>query len=190
MVRDACADWFAQIDREIPTVVLSAREPNGEEPAGVVVYLDDVARPVDGHPIALDPGPHAVRASAVDGRTTALRFVAASGDRSRNVSVVLPSPPSKRGLPWPAIATAAGSALAWGAFAGFGLAGAARYDALQSSCAPRCVVGSYAPVNALFVAADVSLGLAIVGTLTTVALLVIPRLTKTSAAAPLPQLRF
>jgi hypothetical protein len=58
-----CVQWLREIDASLPTVVIVARGPNGEETEAVKVLIDGtVAAPrLDGRPIAVDPGKHHLR---------------------------------------------------------------------------------------------------------------------------------
>ncbi|HTM44074.1 MAG TPA: hypothetical protein VL137_03915 [Polyangiaceae bacterium] len=62
-IRADCAQWFEQVDDEIPAVVVSALDANGDEATEVKVYVDGklAAEHLDGTPLELDPGEHTFR---------------------------------------------------------------------------------------------------------------------------------
>ena len=64
LVRKDCAQWLADLETSIPSVVLGAKDARGNDVLGARILVD--GRPyqeeVDsGRPIALDPGPHKFR---------------------------------------------------------------------------------------------------------------------------------
>jgi hypothetical protein len=58
-----CAAWLADVEKSLPTVVVSTRSETGTEVTDIVVLVD--GRPfismVDGKSMAIDPGPHTFR---------------------------------------------------------------------------------------------------------------------------------
>lgn len=61
-IRADCVDWLDQIDRSLPSVVITARA-RGVDEANVRVWLDDrlVVDRLTGSALELDPGPHRFR---------------------------------------------------------------------------------------------------------------------------------
>src|SRR5580693_3183864 len=58
-----CATWLEEVEKSLPTVVISARSETGTDLIDIVVRVD--GRPfvsmVDGKSIPIDPGPHTFR---------------------------------------------------------------------------------------------------------------------------------
>jgi hypothetical protein len=63
VLRRDCASWLEEADRQIPSVVLGARDGQGHDVADARASIDGtvVREHLDGNPIALDPGSHVVR---------------------------------------------------------------------------------------------------------------------------------
>lgn len=62
-VRSDCSQWLEEVQGEIPTVVLSAKDQHGEDATAVRVILDGelLTEELDGKGTAIDPGPHKLR---------------------------------------------------------------------------------------------------------------------------------
>lgn len=102
-IRDKCVAWIAELDATIPSILVSARDPSGRDTAAVrVLELDTVlAERLDGRPIELDPGPHALRfelAGALPVEETVVLHVGAKG---RLISVVFRAAPPGGGTAVP-----------------------------------------------------------------------------------------
>src|SRR5687768_12517875 len=63
VIRDDCTKWLAELDKSMPTVVVSAREQDGGDVVDARLRIDGVAvsEKLDGTPIAIDPGAHVFR---------------------------------------------------------------------------------------------------------------------------------
>ncbi|HZO12675.1 MAG TPA: hypothetical protein VFB62_05445 [Polyangiaceae bacterium] len=61
-VRAKCVEWREQVERDVPTIVIAARDADADV-ADAQVYLDGklVSKRLDGNALELDPGPHEVR---------------------------------------------------------------------------------------------------------------------------------
>jgi hypothetical protein len=172
LVRAACADWAGALDQQIPSVVFAVSEADGRDAVGVTVFEGGVPRPEagGGRALQLDPGRHSFRLVAPDGRTVQVVVVAVEGDQRRRVVAVLPPPPKpSRPVPpplpppsWPAWTAGIVAGAGWASFGVLAASGHADYEHLKETCAPGCDAGQYP--TAKFVAADVSLGLAVVAT--------------------------
>src|SRR5579859_5572726 len=60
IVRGDCLRWRGEL--EVPTIVLRAQDPRGQDLSDVKVLLDgtQIADKIDGQPIEVDPGQHVV----------------------------------------------------------------------------------------------------------------------------------
>jgi hypothetical protein len=179
IVRTACADWLTEVDKVVPSVVLSVRDPSGQDIVDARVELDGQPLPeaLQGRAVFIDPGPHTMRFSAPRMEPVTNPVVIREGEQRRSIDVVLetaaaapplpsrgpaPSAPSAtpRSSPTAAWGFAIGAGLAWTAFGIFAVDGHVEYEDAKS-CSMRCPANAYSPINTKFDVADVSLGLAV-----------------------------
>ena len=115
-VRSDCAGWLADVEKSLPTVVLSAKDPAGGALLDVEVSVDGqpFATKLDGEALAANPGLHTFRFDAADGTHLEQPIVVRQGERNQAVAVVLPIPgkaaPAPAAAPPPAAAPAPASA--------------------------------------------------------------------------------
>jgi hypothetical protein len=165
-----CGTWLAEIDRAMPSVVVTARDAAGHVLTDVSVSIDGRVRD-DGllRPVPLDPGEHVVvleRSNATPlTRTITLR----EGDRMELAMVFAEQPRSSakgltegRPLPTPVFVAGGIGAVSLGAFGIFGAIGYA--DWRSSHCNEGCAQADAARVRRELVIADVSLVIAVVST--------------------------
>jgi hypothetical protein len=185
IVRAACAGWLLDLDKQVPSIILAARDVTGNDVLGVTVALDGSPVPdaASGRPISLDPGTHTLRFVAPSGAAVDRVVVVGEGEQRRLIEAVFraaanpiePSardaapamaaaPPARAGAPWAAWGVTIGAATAWATFGAFALAGHLEYESAVSSCNGRCSPERYDPINTKFVVADVSLAVAAVAT--------------------------
>jgi hypothetical protein len=106
-VRNDCADWLAEVDRSLPTVVFSAKDERGVDRVDATLTVDGGSLPsaFDGRARPLDPGVHELRASLSDGRSIQQPIVVKQGERDRLVELRFvasaPPPETDRGEPTP-----------------------------------------------------------------------------------------
>jgi hypothetical protein len=146
-----CARWLAEVDAELPTLVLSVVGPAGEPLTGARVRIDGEPA-ATGAVLVVDPGPHVLYAEAPGYIPSESRVVLPARERRPVVlalaalsppselapaapSASSPAPPASRGLAAPLLGAAGLTALAAASY--FWLEGlSARGDV--ASCAPRC----------------------------------------------------
>jgi hypothetical protein len=161
-----CAAWLADVEKSLPTVVVSVRKETGTDLTDIVVLVD--GRPfismLDGKSVPIDPGPHTFRFVRAGGESIERQVVAVEGEKDVRVSIVLPSPieaaqterrstegPSPRlTLAW-ALTGAGGAAIATGAVAG--AAAIVNKDEAHCDADRRCDAG---PLHAARTAAAVA----------------------------------
>jgi len=94
-----CASWLDAADRDLPSVVLSAKDASGGDALDVTVTLDAASTPtpLDGRALSLDPGLHIFHFERQGGRSVELRVLLREGEKARSVSAVFaePAPPKK-----------------------------------------------------------------------------------------------
>jgi hypothetical protein len=176
--RSDCTTWVAELDREVPSVVIVAR---GESPTDVRaprVVIDGTPRSdaASGRAIEIDPGDHTVRVER-DGDVPIEQTVTVfQGERDRVLRfelhpvreapkpepVAVPSPSTPSYVP--AIALGATAAIAFGVSAWLGVTGRSDLSTLRSTCAPSCTDQEVDPVRRKLVASDVLLGVGVVAT--------------------------
>jgi hypothetical protein len=112
-VREDCAQRLAEIDQSMPTVVLAAKDPAGEDLFAVSVRIDDrpVVERLDGSAVDVDPGEHKFTFQTEGEPTVEKTVVVREGEKNRTVQVVLgtaaapPAAPVARLPPSPPPAT-------------------------------------------------------------------------------------
>ncbi|RYZ06389.1 MAG: hypothetical protein EOO73_15525 [Myxococcales bacterium] len=171
-IRTDCLAWHAEVQAELPTLVLSATS-EGRDLTHVTVTEGGgrvLATRLEGQVIELDPGEYDLGFSAPGTQPQTVRFVVARGERNRLLRVELlpiaaavpapsrpPPPRFERSLTVPAIFT--GVALVGvSGFAALGAWGRSSESKLEGSCAPQCAKDEVAAVRTKYVLADVSLG--------------------------------
>lgn len=176
--RPDCATWLEEVERTLPSVVVVV-ERGGAEIDLATAWVD--GRRIEDRTRALevDPGRHRVRVEA-GGTTTERDVDVREGEKARRVVVSLDvapaadQAPSPRSPSTPAAPPAAADApsrtptvvfgvvagVALGTFAVLGLYGLGRESKLDA-CAPRCQPDEVASVRRFYIAADVSLGVAV-----------------------------
>jgi hypothetical protein len=116
-----CAGWLDATEKELPTVVLSAKDGSGRDVLDATVTLDGhpLASKLDGQAVAVNPGPHAFRFERLDGTTATEQVLLKEGEKVRSIAVVLTrvasaapaavAPASPASLAAPAAAAPAGA---------------------------------------------------------------------------------
>ena len=190
-VQADCTHWLAELQNEMPTVVVAAKGENGSDVSGVRVSIDGIAVEAEheGAAIPVDPGRHVFHFEREGLPSVDREIVVRQGEKDRilDVSFALESraasastsppasaadtskpEPSDDGKPGPLrpYAYAAGGVGAAGiiGFMVFGLVGKGQQSDLErSGCSPNCSADSVDSVKTKYILADVSLGLGIAG---------------------------
>jgi hypothetical protein len=190
-VRSDCGTWLGEVDRAMPSVVIEARDPRGDETAAVRVLVDGVllAERLDGKAIELDPGEHAFRFQHA-GQTQERTILIREGEARRKIEVRFSTPPaasasasasappppasslplefssSPEGMPRPSstlgYALSGIGILALAGSAYFYLDGRGFESDLKKTCAPACSPDQMAPLKRRDLLAGVSLGVGVV----------------------------
>ena len=179
LVQGDCSTWLAEIDAALPSIVVVARDASGNDLPAATLSIDaEPPTPIDGKPIHLDPGPHALEVEA-DGRTAKSDVLVATGEKNRVVVVTLaapvapppptttslaPAPPPnvERHLGAPFWITGAIGVAALGSATIFGLSALSSRNDLRDTCAPRCSDDDVDAVKRKRLITDVSIGVSIV----------------------------
>lgn len=169
-----CAKWLDQVERRIPSLVVTAKSAAGDDVAGAKLYVDDrlVSSRLDGRAIEIDPGEHRVRVEA-DGERAETTLVAAENVKGRVVTLVFPAKPKReppsppreaetKPVPvWTWIGLGVG-AVGFGTFGVFAITGEGKYGDLEG-CKPACNPSDVSSARTSYVIADVGLGVGLVG---------------------------
>jgi hypothetical protein len=175
LVRRDCTQWLAEVDASLPTIVLRAENARGEDVTDVAVELDGrrIADKLDGLPIEVDPGPHTLtfRHGQRDARGQDIVVRTAEKNRAvtlhiepREVPPVVSGPSADAVTSEPRLAAwvFTGLAVAGAAsFGYFGLRGSSDARELRDTCAGHCPANRVDAAHQKLLAADVSLGVAL-----------------------------
>jgi hypothetical protein len=192
-IQSDCTQWLAELQREMPTVVVAAKNRQGTDASGVKVTIDGegVEAEHEGSAIAVDPGRHTFRFEIEGAPPIEREVVIRQGEKDRILDVAfdtagesasapaapatLPPPEDKlpeekpvgaKPGPLRPYAYVAGGVGAAGiiAFAAFGLAGKGQESDIEGSgCKPNCSPGDVDSVRTKYILADVSLGIGLAG---------------------------
>jgi hypothetical protein len=106
IVQSQCVAWLRELSASVPSIVVLAKDAAGHDAVDVRVLVDGerVAEALDGRPLSLDPGPHALRFERDGSPAVELSIVAVEGQRNREIQVRFASsaPPAPRAAPAPA----------------------------------------------------------------------------------------
>lgn len=88
-IREECVQLYADVERNIPTVIFTAGEVSGTDVTAVRVYMDDqlLLESLDGRAIALDPGKHRFKFVLPSGATETTELLVREGEKNRLVAV-------------------------------------------------------------------------------------------------------
>jgi hypothetical protein len=169
-IRADCVDWLDEVNRSVPSVVVTARE-RGADVTDVKVLLDGelVASRLSGGALEADPGAHRFRFESPRFPAIERSVLMGEGMRNRPIEVEFaPALASARppGAPPPRPLTRSdyvfGAVTAVGLAASVSLGAVALYERhqLEGSCGPSCTDDQVSPVRTKLVIADISLGVA------------------------------
>ncbi|WP_437603254.1 hypothetical protein [Sorangium sp. So ce590] len=173
LARD-CQSWSEEVERDMPSVALSATSAEGRAPGRVRVLLDGAplveALPRD--PIEVDPGRHTLTFEDAAGTRVVTVVTLSPGDKALPIAVRFPAaapprPAAGAAAPvrprWPLVLVGAGAVgLGVGAF--LGIKGHLDRSELRSRCAPGCPADKVASIDTLWKAGAISAGAGLVAT--------------------------
>ena len=170
IVQRDCSRWLDDVMQAWPTIVASAEDGAGADTAEVRVLVDGVAiaTRLDGTPLRIEPGEHALRFETPGAAAVEQKLVVHVGEKNRLVHVrfaaAIAPRHDERAPGAPVLAwSATGVAVVALATAGyFGLTALSRYDDLKSGCAKTlpgdCSQADVDAVNHRVIASDIALG--------------------------------
>lgn len=91
VVQRDCVAWLADLERNLPTIVLAAKDASGRDVIAVRVSMDgrEVATKLDGQSLALDPGEHAFLFEQSDGTQTTVPALVNEGEKNKVIGAVM-----------------------------------------------------------------------------------------------------
>jgi hypothetical protein len=94
VVQRDCAIWLAEVEKALPTVVLSAKDGRGGDLFDVNVSVDGnaLATRLDGQALPMNPGPHTFHFESADGASADRQVLVKEGEQMQAVAVVLGPP--------------------------------------------------------------------------------------------------
>lgn len=160
IIQADCGRWLEEVQSSMPTVVLGARSQSGADIVDVVVRVDgrEVARRLDGKPLALEPGPHTLGFQVNGQPEVRVDVLIKAGVKNREIIAELPVGEVSTAPPlafWVLAGIGTAGLISFGTF---GAIGQAEYSDLESSCAPSCSTADSDAVRTKFLVADISLG--------------------------------
>lgn len=201
-VQTDCAQWLEEVQKDQPTIIVTAKDKDGADVTAVKVSIDGevVATELDGKAIVIDPGKHKLRFELEGVAPVDMPFIAKQGEKDRSVKVsfrpkgaegdneappaspykdeVTPGADEKTSGPGPLrlYAYIAGGVGAVGliSFTAMGLmASGAQTDLENSGCKPNCSQSEVDSIRTKYLIANISLGVGIAGIGTGVALFIL-----------------
>jgi hypothetical protein len=97
VVRASCERWLKEIDEDQPSLIVHPVESRGRDVLGARVTIDDTAVELDGVPVAIDPGPHVVRARARSGDVTEQKVLIVLKEKARVIEIRFNAPLNQDG---------------------------------------------------------------------------------------------
>ena len=112
-VQTDCASWLADVERAVPSVVVTARSGAGQDLVDVKVSMDGqpLVAKLDGQAVQLDAGPHTFHFVGADGTTLDQTVIVKEGLKYQAIAVVLGAVPAPQLPATPPDAT--GSSSPW-----------------------------------------------------------------------------
>jgi hypothetical protein len=185
IVRADCAGWLADVDRRLPSVVLSAEDPAGHDTAEVKVTMDGapLADRLEARAVPVDPGEHRFHFDRAGSPAVEETVILREGEQRRAVVVrfhaIGEAPPGlhargtapSRGVVGAAVALGGVTLVGGGLFAYFASTAESDANHLRGTCA-GCPPGAVSAVRTREIVANVSLGVGIAAVVTGVGVLV------------------
>jgi hypothetical protein len=197
-VQSDCAQWLTEVNHDLPTIVVVAKDKAGEDTTAVTVTMDGAPfmTQLDGKAVSVDPGPHTFRFEIEGADPIEQQIVIRQGQKDRVVAVsfapaapeaVGPSPyasapkgegssaeAQKKGpgplRTWAYVAGGVGAAGLIGFAVVGGIGKAQENDLRDQHCAPNCSRSDTDAIKTKYIVADVLLGVGIAGVATGVTL--------------------
>jgi hypothetical protein len=108
-VRDDCTNWLAEVEKDLPSVVVAAKDGAGADLVDVKVSVDGqpLLSKLDGRAVPMDAGPHMFHVEGADGTSVDRQVMVKEGETSQAVAVILGPVAAPTPTPESALSTAA-----------------------------------------------------------------------------------
>jgi hypothetical protein len=120
-----CANWLDEVEKALPSIVLTARNAAGADQVDVKVSIDGqpFVSKLDGHAVPMNAGPHRFHFEDAAGASVDRLVLVKEGDKYLAISADMPPPPRASSSSWEAVGWALGGVGVAGLLAGgaFGL---------------------------------------------------------------------
>jgi hypothetical protein len=206
LLSEECGKIYSELQSAIPSVVFAARDEAGRELANVTVRIDQDPNllPLDGKPVAMDPGKHEFAFSAAGFEPATQAAVIRAAERYRAVQITLrrlaePKPAQPRsvehagstsGVPLASYVLGGVAVVGFAGFAAFRLSGASDFDDLSRECKPTCEADQVDDVRSKYLFSHVSLAIGGAAALAAVTIyLTAPHASTTTTALQIKQSR-
>jgi len=206
IVKSHCNRWLSEIEAQIPTAIVRARDAHGGDVFTAQVAIDGNESAL-GRPETLDPGEHVATVKGANGISVEKKFLLVDGEKGRVITVDLgglvpttngdaatsavpvTSEPSSRSSAIPLGAWVLGgvSIVAFGTSIAFAVVTSNDLNGLRQTCAPYCTDSDTSNGRTHALITDVSLGVGIAGAAGAVAWAIFGRssgATKTAVTGP------
>jgi hypothetical protein len=164
VVQQTCGGWLADLDRSLPTVVLTAKDGGGADLVDVTVTVDGqpLVAKLEGDAVPVDPGRHVFHFSRPDGSQLDMPMLVKEGKKNQEVAVVIPNVASAPGTgsTWKTVGWVLGGIGVAGVVAGAVAGGVAIADNGSAHCNATgndCLAGPLSSAKMAAAAADVGL---------------------------------
>jgi hypothetical protein len=180
-IKSACTKWGSEIETLVPTIVVSAKDGQGNDLTDVSVSSDGqkLADKLTGLPIQLNPGQHSLHFEHAGDKPVDQTILISEGEKARVVKVTFGSSPTSAGggagKPGPEASTNGSGTrtlsyvlggvgvVGLAGFAYFALKGKSEEDAVTATgCKPDCSSSQVDPIKTKYLIADISLGVGVV----------------------------
>jgi hypothetical protein len=96
MVQQDCGNWLGEVERDLPTVVVTAKDSRGGDLAQVQVSVDGqpLVTNLDGEAVPVNPGPHVFHFETADGAQLDQHVLVKAGEKNQAIAVVLAGKPA------------------------------------------------------------------------------------------------
>lgn len=170
-----CIVWVGEIEKSTPTVVFTAKAPDGKDITTVKVTVDGklVSEELGARAVPLDPGKRSFRFDSADHGSKELELVLREGEKNRTVSVsfepekAVVEPTQAPAPPAPTTSAGGGPPSAFWVLGGAGVAAVAVGAVFEimglsqksdlEACKPRCSADDADAMTRNFVIGDVAL---------------------------------
>ncbi len=94
-VRADCTQWLGQVNDSLPTIVLGAKDPEGNDLVQVQVSMDGklLSRTIDGRALSIDPGAHKLVFEEKGQPPLSRQIVIHEGEKNREIDVRIGTAP-------------------------------------------------------------------------------------------------